>query len=293
MRKSIIIPIMVLILFCSPINIAAEDNSPSFKINDEFKPRKPKIKEKTFILDCDKHDINNDGIDDDVLLIGHKKDGVTSGFSEDIRIAIYDGNNKKYSLYGIGDLNSGYGGRIFLGDFNGDGSKDILVITHNQGSAGTSNYSLMTYKKGKVHHLFEQKDFSKGLSFEVDYIDGFKANLFSKDLNRFFTIDLNSRKYTYVDTGIYNKEGRLIEETKGEVGSLSELLPVDIDKDGIYELKGMQRVIGICNTDTIGYIKSTWKFENSRLKLSAVEFVPCAKPGGHQKIQRVMPVFSR
>lgn len=292
--KKLTIPIIFLALFFIPFyNVSSAPNNikKEYKINDEFTSPKLKIKANTFILDCKSEDINNDSIIDNILLIGYKKEGVLSHTSEEVKVVIQDGKGGKFNMYSIGQIDNGLGGRIFIGDFNGDRLPDILSILHTGNSGEVSVYSLISIDKNKSKPLFNQESFSKGLNFDVTFVDEFKVSIFSKELSKFFMLDVKKKKYSYVDCGIYHENGDLKESTKGQCSSFEELTPVDIDKDGIYELKGMQRISGFSKNDTLGFVKSVWKFNKDELELETIEIIPYSRTGSIKRIQRVVPVF--
>jgi hypothetical protein len=149
---------------------------------------------------------------------------------------------------------------------------------------------LISFNKNKAVHLFEQEKFNKGLSFDLDFSDGFKASIHNKELNKFYAVDVSNKKDTYTNLGIYNDDGELLKAKKGISDVVSEIRPVDIDKDGIYEVVVIQGLSGIVTADVIAYAKSTWSFRNSDIKFVSLEIIPFATPGSLKKIQRIVPV---
>ncbi len=51
-----------------------------------------------------------------------------------------------------------------------------------------------------------------------------------------------------------------------------KLEPVDYDFDGVKELRGFQRIVGICNADMLSYLESVWKFEDSQWKMISLQY---------------------
>jgi hypothetical protein len=294
--RRVIIPILFLALFFIPfctVSAAPSTVSKEYKVNDKFLDEKLKVKDNTFILDLKKEDINNDNILDDIMLIGHKKEGVLSHFSEDIEIIVQNGGNKKINRYPIGDIRSGYGARLFIGDFNGDKLSDILSMLQIGDNGELSVYSLISINKNKFKPIFNQKSFYKGLNFDIAFVDEFKISVFNKELSKFYTLDAKKKKYSYVECGIYNEKGETKQSAKGKCSSFEELTPIDIDNDGVYELKGIQRITGLSDTDTLGFAKSIWKFSDDEVKLKSLEVIPYPNPRNPSKPQRIMPVWKK
>lgn len=292
MKKNIKIPVIVLALFIFiPLyNVKAYEETTDFKINSELKIPKLKLKSNTFILDFKAEDVNGDKIKDNVLLVGCKEKNTASLFNEDIKIIVQDGKTKKYYKLSPGKIEFGRSGKLFLGEFNGDKVLDILVSIYSSGIKKNSTYSIISFKDNKAVYLFDQEHFSNGLCFDLRYVDDFKVNAFNKEASKFYLIDVSNKKHTYIQEGIYDKNGKTLKDQEGLGGFLEELTPVDIDKDGVYELKAIQELSGICNGDIIGYAKAIWKYENSHMNLLSLEILPYAKPGEMQKIKRVVPV---
>ncbi len=292
MKKAIRIPVvfLALFLFIPFYNIKAYEGEEKFKINTELKVSRLKLKPNTFILDYKIDDINGDNIKDSILLIGCKNGKDNSAYNEDIKLIIQDGKNNKYYKLSPGKIDFGYGGKLFLGDFNGDKILDVFASFNSGGSGGYSYYSIVSFKENNCKYLFDQEYFSKGLSFDINYADNFKINIFNKEVSKFYLVDALNKRNTYIYEGIYDKNGKMLKEQTGMEGALSELTPVDIDKDGIYELKAIQRLSGICHADTIGYAKAVWKYENSKMNLISLEILPYSKAGETKRVKTVVPV---
>lgn len=293
--RILVIPILFLALFFMPLYYAAaapSSNQKEYRVNDEFTDMKLKLKPNTYVLDCKREDINNDNIIDNIMLIGYKKDGVQSHFSVDIEIMVQDGKNKKYNRLQVGEVRSGFGGRLFVGDFNGDNFPEALTILNTGTYGEIPLYSLTSLFKDTAKPLFNQKSFSMGLNFDITFVDKFRVSIFNKELSKFFTLDVRNKRYSYVECDIYDKSGEVKRIVKGQCSGYEELTPIDIDKDGVYELKGIQRIVGFSNNDTIGYIKSIWKFKGKEMKLQLLEVIPYSKAGSTKKVQRIIPVYT-
>ncbi|MCM8709552.1 VCBS repeat-containing protein [Clostridium sp. SYSU_GA19001] len=289
MKKNIIIPAIFLALFILPFNNIKAAEEEKFKIDTEFSTNKLKLRENTFILDYKYEDVTGDNIKDDILLLGHKNSNTQNTWSDDIYIILQDGKSNRYSKFSIGKINYGYNSKMFLGDFNGDKVDDIFVKVCNGKETG-AYYSLISLIKNKALYLFEQKKFSLGIPFDINYVDDFKVNIFCKDINKSYTTDVSNKKNIYINSEVYNSIGEVLKETKGIQSSLEELHPIDIDKDGVYELKGVQKLRGFCYADVVGYAKSIWKYDGSKMKLIKLDITSINKSENIKNAQNVLPV---
>jgi hypothetical protein len=253
---------------------------------------KIKLKESSYIMDYKYDDVNGDHIKDNIILVGSKNEEPTDIDRENIKLIIQDGKSKKYYKLSPGKFTRGNNGRIFLGDFNGDKVLDVFVSLCGRAAGDHPWYSLISFKDSKTKYLFEQQHFALGLSFNIDFVDEYKISVFNRELNKFYKVDAVNKKDTYSHLGIYDEKGELIKVQEGSSGAISELRPIDMDKDGVYEIIGIQSLSGICSEDVIGYAKSLWKCKNNSMKLLSLEIVPYAKPGNVDKPQNVVPVSS-
>lgn len=292
--KKILIPVIVLALFFStPIYFlkAMEDNS-KFKINNEFKCPKLNLKKVYVILDYKNADVNGDNFKDDIILIGHKyyEQGIL--FINDFKAIIQDGKTKKYYSISTGKLDRGYNAKLFLGDFNGDMINDILVSIRTEGISG-GYYSLFSFKNSKCNFLIDEEEFIKGLTYNVNYINNFKVQILNKTSSNVYVLDVSNKKYTYINLGIYTNKGELLKRNKGSYNNISALIPIDIDNNGIYELKSIQTIWGVSQVDTLGYGKAVWKYNGKKMLVQSFEFLEFARPGSRDKLQRVIPVMQQ
>ena len=66
-----------------------------------------------------------------------------------------------------------------------------------------------------------------------------------------------------IKENIYNKKGDMIEIDLVRPYSypFSSLKPIDYNQDGIYELRGVQRVVGAYGADNISEVESIWTYK--------------------------------
>jgi hypothetical protein len=229
----------------------------------------------TYVLDCKWGDVNGDNITDAVVLAGYKPGGVSEAYSEEIYLFIQDGKTKKFIRVSPGEVNAGYNPKLFLGDFDGDKVSEIFVSIGNGGDAGTSTYRLISFKEGKATPLFNEKEFSAGLKLEVEFKDDFKAITTLEGMESPYIIDIRAKKNDYINQGIYNAEGKLLKQTTAVTTPFSDIKPEDVDRDGIFELRGVQKIKIADKSDTVALAETLWKFTCcSKDSLKEVRIVP-------------------
>jgi hypothetical protein len=241
---------------------------PNYKIGSPISIPELKLSKNTYVSDYKYADVTGDKIKDNVILTGTKtnKDDI---YFENLNIVVQNGKTKKFIKSSLGKDSGGYQPTMFLGDFNGDKMPDIFVKMPTGGSGGFIDYSIINLKGKKPSVLWDSEKFNSEIDLTGKFEDNFMVSLSSKKLNKTFEIDLSANKQQYIESNIYDKDGKLKEKIEPWMSGLGELTPIDTDKNGIYELIGSQRIVGTCNADTLGYLQSEWKWDDKNIKLDA------------------------
>lgn len=215
---------------------------------------------KELILDHASVDVTGDRIPDQVWLTGYKQDN-NSPYITGISVAIKDGATSNFFRITPNE-NSGYNPRLFLGDFTGDGTADILVTIDSGGSGATTFDYLYSFVQGKPQLLFSSDVYNDYWKYNVSYLDGYRLQLTNSNTEQVYTLDITSRGKDYLD-GIYNPDGTLKSPIEGWVDPLSGLYPVDFEGDGVYELMAFQGVSGLYHADRFGYVQNVLKWQDN------------------------------
>lgn len=246
----------------------AEDNLEGIKIGEKLSLKDVKMDDKSYVIDYKICDVTGDNIKDHVILTG-TKENEKDIYADNLNLLIQDGKTKEYIKTDIKDF-GGYEGSLFTGDFTHDKVSDVMISAPTGGSGGIVGYRIITIKDGKPSVIFSEKD-NDGAKFKGSFVDGFKAKLVNENLNKEITLDISASKDTYLESQIYDKNGKSLEKVEPYSNPFSLLEPIDYDGDGVYELRGYQRIVGMANCDTISNVTSIWKFENSSPKMKQLE----------------------
>jgi hypothetical protein len=220
------------------------------------------------LLDLKQGDVNGDGIIDNVYLYGNKPEG-TGIFADNITLVIQDGNSNQSTTVRL-QSNAGYNARLFLGDFSKDNVADILVSIDSGGSGGYGSFYIYSFKNNILLQMFDVEKYNKEYKFIVNYEDFYKVSVGSPSLDLLFTLDISYKGYDYLSQ-LYHGNGKLKQQVQGEVLSAGALNPIVTNQEGMsYDLLVFQRIIGISNSDTLGYVENllTWngtQFISTRL----------------------------
>ena len=163
----------------------------------------------------------------------------------------------------------GYNNKLSIGDFSGDKVNDVLVTIPCGGSGGYVEHRIVTFV-GEPKIIFGETE-NKGIVITGDFIDGFRVELTEETTKRKAIVDLSNKKDIYIKSNFYDASGKLLRQQTVSISPMEEMDPIDVESDGIYEIRGVQRVIGIYNADTVAYIYSIWKYENQKWIAKQIE----------------------
>ncbi|KKH64297.1 hypothetical protein, partial [Methanosarcina mazei] len=164
----------------------------------------------------------------------------------------------------------GYKNRLFLGDFNRDKIKDVLLESPTGGSGGFISYGIYSFVDNNPDTIISLEELSKGVDFEGEFIDGFKAHISNEETNSALTIDLSAKKPIYIGD-VYDNEGKLLRPVGISASGYQLLRPIDYDRDGTYELEGYTRITGIANSDTVAVMISLRKYEEGKFIINRIK----------------------
>lgn len=216
-------------------------------------------------------DVDGDGKEEEIYLMGTPMTG--GNFMGDAYVLTREpGNPKVKSFVRPKDL-GGYNGSLSLADVTGDGVKDLLITMPTGGSGGIVDYRIINFVGPEPKEIFTRED-NEGTSVNGQFLPDYKVELHFPELKTTTVVDISNKKDMYKGLRAYDDEGNLL--SGGFVpyaGNLSSLLLSDVDGDGIAEAVTTQRVAGVNNTDTLGYIRATKRYLLDRWQDSNVHFV--------------------
>lgn len=206
-------------------------------------------------------DVNGDRILDYVFLTAVKSTDPSSPYMEQITLNIQDGaTNLVHTLPLDKVSNSGYQPTVKLIDFTGDGIKDIFISIDSGGSgAYTFNY-IYSFIDNVAKKRFDFNQYNEANQYSVSFVDQYKVSVQSPATGQSFLIDISERNADYLSQ-IYNKDGILKQSVQGMADAVSGFYPVDLDRDGVYEIQAYQKISGLYHADSLGYIINTLKWD--------------------------------
>lgn len=211
------------------------------------------------LVNQQQEDINGDGQNDEILLLGlpyQKNDIVYKEFS----LTIHLSNGKTYKEM----LPYGLDPKLDLMDINHDGLKDVFISIPTGQSGGMSKHYLYSAKENLISSIPIPE-----LEILGQFKNGYKALISIPATKESFVFDLMVRKEMYESLGMY-QNGKLNEPTELMILPYGKLNPLET-KGLDYGLKGVQMITGTSKTDKIAYVETSWYYRNGDWKLINTE----------------------
>lgn len=212
----------------------------------------------TYLLDSTTADVTGDGIIDSIVL-GGQKDSAEDRYAKKLIILVRDGKSGQTQSVDL-DM-GGYEGKLFAGDFTGDHVADVMVSAPTGGSGAVLDNRIATFTGSSPAIIFTSEN-NSGADFTGKFLDGFKTEITNTDTGKSITIDNGRNRADYVRLGIYDEAGNVLKDQRPWHYPFSLLEPTDSDRDGVYELKGYQRIVGAYNADPIAEVETLWKYQD-------------------------------
>lgn len=217
-----------------------------------------------YIVSSERGDVNGDKIADDVYLTGYRTPA--SPFVQHIQLHIKDGATGHIYTVPLKE-NTGYNPTVFLGDFTGDGIADILINIDSGGSGAFTYDSLFSFVNNQPRLLYDNDWFMKTYSAgtKVTFENGYKVRVVNRSLRKEYILDISLRDREYLNE-LYDANGVLKKPVSGDVQVVSGTYPIDLQRDGVYELWPFQRITGLYNADGLGDLQTplSWDQRQNR-----------------------------
>ncbi|GAA0436860.1 hypothetical protein GCM10008983_11990 [Lentibacillus halophilus] len=164
----------------------------------------------------------------------------------------------------------GYEPQMHFHDLNHDGVKDILYQSLSNKKANLYDYQLHTVQKNQL----KQIPLPKQTFIQAMFKDDFQVEVKIAPDKDPSIVDISDRDSRYIELGIYDQNGELIEENAPMIEPIASFKPVKINKQKGYGLKSKQRISGAFRSDQLGTVETLWYFEKDQWIILKTEWVP-------------------
>lgn len=204
------------------------------------------------VIDTAIGDVIKKDIQDKITLIGNYFDK-DSPFIENVEIVINPGDGGPSITTKV--PYSGYNLELFIGDFNGDDKDEIMLSGEYGGSGSFAIAVIYDFRDGKLVEIFNPDMFSEKYKITAKYLEGYKVLITSINLNAYYIFDISKKPKEYLAL-IYDENGKVREFQEPTVSNLNSAFPIKFPNKNTYYLFVRQRIVGVANADTIGYVES-------------------------------------
>jgi len=197
-----------------------------------------------------------------VVLYGTYRED-NSIFAENIRIEVKEFKTGKTILTLKPKENAGYMPSIILEDFTKQGTKQIFLGINSGGSGGFGYFYLYSAAKGTEKVLFSDESWNE--EYFAEYQDNYKVKINNKDKTQNYIIDLSLRDNEYLSQ-IYDKNGILSAPKSADVSGVNTVFPYYNTAQGVFQLQVLQRITGLYNADSLGYVINQLEYKDGNFK---------------------------
>lgn len=209
-------------------------------------------------------DVNGDGVPDHVFLTVDRSADPSSPYVTQITLNIQDGVTRRmYTIPLDPGGNAGYNPTLFLGDFTGDGVKDILIAIDSGGSGAFTFDYIFSFVHNQARKLFDFNQYNEQNQYTITYLNHYRVKVESLATKLTYLIDISGRGSEYLSQ-IYNADGTLKKPVRGFADGVSGFYPVDVDRNGVYEIQAYQQLSGLYHADSLGYMVNTLRWDGSK-----------------------------
>ena len=204
-------------------------------------------------------DVDGDGNDEDVLLMGNR---VVSGshFMGNLYVVIKDRKNGQVKGYIRPVDCGGYDSFLTLTDVTGNGVANVLITSLTGGSGGIVDCRILDFSEGKAEEIFTREN-NMGIACLGKYLPQYKAELTFPTSGKTIVLDLPGEQDMYRYLSVYDDDGQVKDSgVRPYIQNLCSVVALDVDNDGTSEVVTSQRVVGATNFDTLGYVRTIWKY---------------------------------
>jgi len=204
-------------------------------------------------------DVDGDGNDEDVLLMGNR---VVSGshFMGNLYVVIKDRKNGQVKGYIRPVDCGGYDSFLTLADVTGNGISNVLITALTGGSGGIVDCRILDFSEGRAEEIFTREN-NMGIACVGKYLPQYKAELTFPTSGKTIVLDLPGEPDMYWHLNAYDDAGQVKSSGfRPYIQNLGSVVALDVDNDGTSEVVTSQRIVGATNIDTLGYVRTSWKY---------------------------------
>lgn len=150
---------------------------------------------------------------------------------------------------------------MILSNITKKDSSEIVVSAPTGGSGGMVDYSIWSLENNLLNEIFTSED-NEGIQLDGEFLPNYRVKLYFPLAEKAIIMDLPRGPEAYIQVGLYDTKGNLLKHhVKPHMQGIINLLPIDTNGDGVSELLFTQRIVGLYNADTLGYVVGSLRYD--------------------------------
>ena len=167
----------------------------------------------------------------------------------------------------------GIGSRIDLKNFISRSKHEVFVATRS-GRGAEERFLIIGLENREGRIIFDSRT-TRLPTIRGRFFDNYRAEIFVEETQTRGLIDLSSRREQYARSFVYNEpSGRLRSPVTMWWNRFSEIEAVDVNGDGVLELRGLIVLHGAGRTDRVAYVAPTMRFWDGEWVILSCLVVP-------------------
>ena len=213
------------------------------------------------VLGVEKGNLQADGRIDQVRLLALRKEDGIYNRALLLEITPLELEEEPFLIHLPEDV-KGFGSKMELKNFVSARKSEILLSVESANDAVERLLIVeVSERQGRV--IYDSRTAAIP-TIEGKFFDNYRAEVFVRETGARALIDLSSRKESYNEKRVYHEStGALRSPVTVWKDRLSLLQPVDMDGDGLYELRGVADLVGVTRADRIAYVEFTLRYDGA------------------------------
>ena len=200
-------------------------------------------------------DVTGDGHKETILLYGTPLSNDSKYYNSIWATITFPDQSKAEISY-----KGGYQPELTFADMNQNSVNDIIFSTIIDQQNEFRKYYLHTIKRREPSEIsLPAQKYLKGI-----YQDQYKVELQISPIDDPKIVNVESKAKQYINSGIYNEDGRLLQSISVHPQQFIEYEPVFLSSSKGYGLKSHQQINGINKADKLGEVETLWYYEGGK-----------------------------
>lgn len=273
MKKLSIILVVLLLIGCSNRYQNPIESRNRISAGNDFS-----LDENYYVAMKIAEDVTGDEIEDEIYFIGYqenkeREDFISQNYYTNLYLLIFNGVDGSLQTVST-KYTEGLSPSLISEDFNSDGVKDIYISLGILPSGGSNRKLayIISYKGNEVITLFDDNAVCDELGLDLSLKDEYFVEILCSKIDKTISFKLEGSICEWLEEEKIYSKGQVINQAIMTIDRFSDLEVIDINNDGIYELKGSQYLALMGHTVGLGFIKTILGYDVNEKEWRVINF---------------------